>query len=52
MFYLFPNFIFEVKDFFFNTTYFNDIYTYKIHLMDHTYFNTLNTCFHYVKEAY
>jgi len=30
------------------------VYIYKIHMMDHTYFNTLNTCFqiNYRKEAY
>jgi len=32
----------------------NNTYTYKIRLMDHTYFNKLNTYFYinYSKEAY
>jgi len=52
---LLNNFIYlKQKAYFLNITYYNDIYTYKIHLMDHTNFNTLNTCFNMnsIKEDY
>jgi len=51
MFCLFTNFIYlKSKEFFFfyfNNTIFNVIYTYKIYLIDYTYFHI-----NYIKEAY